>query len=138
MERQEFKAGDIILEAGDAGDSAYFIFSGSVDVFVVRDGQQVELAQLGKGEIFGEMALIDPGPRSASVRARENTICMVTGYDDFQQSMKDNPDLALTFLHTLISRLRETNRRIAELSGEDFSSLRQLFQRHGPDRSHWV
>jgi CRP-like cAMP-binding protein len=134
MQRREFKAGDIVIRIGDRGDSAFFILSGAVEVFIERDGTHTTLSRLGKGEIFGELALIDPGPRSATVRAVEPTICIVTSYDDFRQSLKDNPDLAYEFLKTLVGRLREANARIAELSGNRDQGLRKLLQPYDRDR----
>lgn len=134
MRRYEIKSGELALRAGDRGDSAYFILSGAVEVFIERAGQHVTLARLGKGEIFGEMAIIDPGPRSASVRAIEDTICIVTTYDDFTRSMAENPQLATEFLRTLVARLREANARIVELSDGRDDGLRKLLQKHGRDR----
>jgi CRP-like cAMP-binding protein len=134
MKRCEIKAGDLALRAGDRGDTAYFILSGAVEVFIERDGRHTTLARLAKGEIFGEMALIDPGPRSASVRAIEDTICIVTSYDDFMRSMTENPQLAAEFLRTLVGRLREANARIVELSDGRDDGLRKLLQTHGRDR----
>ena len=134
MKRCEIKTGEIALRAGDRGDTAYFILSGAVEVFIERDGRHVTLARLGKGEIFGEMAIIDPGPRSASVRAIENTICIVTTYDDFTRSMADNPQFAAEFLRTLVTRLREANARIVALSDGRDEGLRKLLQKHARDR----
>ena len=134
MRRHEIKNGELALRAGDRGETAYFILSGAVEVFIERDGRHVTLARLGKGEIFGEMAIIDPGPRSASVRAVEDTICIVTTYDDFTRSMAENPQFATEFLRTLVARLREANARIVELSDGRGESLRKLLQKHGRDR----
>lgn len=134
MRRHEIKNGELALRAGDRGDTAYFILSGAVEVFIERDGRHVTLARLGKGEIFGEMAIIDPGPRSASVRAVEDTICIVTTYDDFTRSMAENPQFATEFLRTLVARLREANARIVELSDGRGEGLRKLLQKHGRDR----
>lgn len=134
MRRHEIKNGQIALRAGDPGDTAYFILSGAVEVFIERDGRHITLARLGKGEIFGEMAIIDPGPRSASVRAVEDTICIVTTYDDFTRSMAENPQFATEFLRTLVARLRDANARIVELSGGRDDGLRKLLQKHGRDR----
>ena len=134
MRRHEIKNGELALRAGDRGDTAYFILSGAVEVFIERDGRHVTLARLGKGEIFGEMAIIDPGPRSASVRAVEDTICIVTTYDDFTRSMAENPQFATEFLRTLVARLLEANARIVELSDGRGESLRKLLQKHGRDR----
>ena len=134
MRRHEIKNGELALRAGDRGDTAYFILSGAVEVFIERDGRHVTLARLGKGEIFGEMAIIDPGPRSASVRAVEDTICIVTTYDDFTRSITENPQFATEILRTPVARLPEATAHIVELSDGRGESLRKLLQKHGRDR----
>jgi CRP-like cAMP-binding protein len=62
-------AGTIIVRQDDPGDSMYLLISGSVRVIHRRDGKQFELATLGAGDFFGEIALVDDGPRSADVEA---------------------------------------------------------------------
>ena len=65
MRAVAFKAGDVIIREGDEGDAAYFIVSGEVEVLIGSGGRR--LGVLGAGEVFGEMCLIEPGPRSATV-----------------------------------------------------------------------
>jgi CRP-like cAMP-binding protein len=69
-------AGTLLFTEGESGDVAYLIRSGSVEIFVTRPHGVLTLATRGPGEIFGEMAIIDDGPRAASARAR--TDCELT------------------------------------------------------------
>src|SRR5581483_3604116 len=80
MQKQTFKAGDTIIAEGAEGKTAYLIVSGSVEVSVGEGSQQKVLATLGPGEVFGEMCLIEPGPRSATVKATADTECAATSY----------------------------------------------------------
>ena len=70
---QRFEPGQEIMRQGDVGVGAFIIRSGKVEVLQDRDGKQVKLATLGPGDVFGEMALLDEFPRSATVRAVEPT-----------------------------------------------------------------
>lgn len=67
--KKEAAAGDLILEQNTTGTEMYIVAEGSVDVFISTDGESRSLVMLGKGQVIGEMALIDQGYRSASVRA---------------------------------------------------------------------
>ena len=68
-----FEPGEVIIRENDTGDSAYLIEDGVVEVSREADGGRVVLAELGRGEIFGEMGMIDDLPRSATVTARTAT-----------------------------------------------------------------
>ena len=107
MQSVTFKAGDVIIREGDEGDAAYFIVSGEVEVFVGSGARRV--GALGAGEVFGEMCLIEPGPRSATVRALTDTECRAASAEEFMEMIKDQPDRALAFMKTLVRRLRQMN-----------------------------
>ena len=74
LDREVFAAGEQIFRIGDAGDCAYLIESGTVEVFVVIQGVEQRVSSMGKDEMFGEIALIDQQPRTATVRAAEKTV----------------------------------------------------------------
>ena len=74
MQSVDFKANDTIIAEGDAGDTAYFIVSGLVEVRVGKGDKVKSLGALGPGEVFGEMSLIEPGPRSATVMAHSKAV----------------------------------------------------------------
>ena len=64
-----FQAGDIIIEEGTKGSSAYIILSGAVEVVKKTGEKEIAMATLGQGQVFGEMGLIEDRPRSATVKA---------------------------------------------------------------------
>ena len=113
MQSVAFRAGDAIIREGDEGDTAFFIVSGSVEVLVGSGGRRVGL--LGTGEVFGEMSLIEPGPRSATVVALTDVDCLVTTYDEFIASLEDNPERAIAFMKTLVRRLRQMNELLEKI-----------------------
>ena len=107
MQTVVFKAGDVIIREGEEGDAAYFIVSGSVEVLIGEGGRRV--GALGAGEVFGEMCLIEPGPRSATVRALNDTECLAASYEEFNATIEDYPERAVAFMKTLVRRLRQMN-----------------------------
>ena len=74
LDREVFAVGEQIFKVGDAGDCAYLIEKGSVEVFVIDQGKERLISSMGKNEMFGEIALIDRQPRTATVRAVEKTV----------------------------------------------------------------
>jgi len=69
LQRQTFKSGDQIFKEGDEGNMAYVVQEGEVEVVKIIDGHEKVLGTVGKGGIYGEMALIDSKPRMAAARA---------------------------------------------------------------------
>ncbi len=110
-----FAAGDRIITEGEAGDAAYVIVAGTVEVSVGEGGKAKALGTLGPGDVFGEMSLIDPGPRSATVRAVTDVECCVTSYEEFNASGQVEPERAIELTRTLVRRLRRTNERMARI-----------------------
>ena len=107
MQTVAFKTGDVIIREGEEGDTAYFIVAGSVEVLIGAGGRRV--GALGAGEVFGEMCLIEPGPRSATVRALAETECLAASYEEFTAAIEEYPDRAVAFMKTLVRRLRQMN-----------------------------
>lgn len=115
METVEFKAGENILREGDEGNTAFLITTGTVEISVGEGAAAKKLGVLEAGEVFGEMSLLEPGPRSASVTALTDTECVQTSYDEFMASMQDDPASAVEFMKTLVRRLRQVTELLAEL-----------------------
>jgi CRP-like cAMP-binding protein len=101
-----FAAGDTVFEEGQDGDRLYIIAKGSVEV--LKSGARI--AELGAGECFGEMALLDKTPRSATVRALEPTTLVATAREDFVDLLDLYPALARAVAGVLAGRLREANK----------------------------
>ena len=106
MQKVAFKAGETIIQEGDEGDTAFFIVSGAVNVAVGLGDRAQTVGRLETGEVFGEMSLIDPGPRSATVTAACDTECLAASYRDFVAAIEDNPERAVGFMKTLVRRAR--------------------------------
>lgn len=102
-----FERGDIIIEEGRAGVGCYIIASGKVEVIKgLAAPSPLIIAELGVGEIIGEMSIIDEQPHSASVRALENTHCLMIERWDFKAQMQAYPEIALQLLPVLAQRIR--------------------------------
>lgn len=112
---KSYKASDVIIEEGRTGNGLYVITSGKVEVI---KGAQLEtakrLATLATGDFFGEMSLLDEWPRSATVRALEETSCLGIDRWLFLGQLRKDPQLAIVMLQAMARRLRETDARLAQ------------------------
>ena len=118
--QREFPAGTLILRRGDTGMALYVIESGRVAVTVQSDegGGERRLAEFGPGDVFGEMALIDGGPRAADVTAVDATRCVLLTRWDFAGEISRDADIARALLPVLCARIRELNERLARYESE--------------------
>jgi CRP-like cAMP-binding protein len=110
LEDVEQAKGSTVFEKGDAGDSMYIVVTGQVRV---SDGART-LSLLGPKEIFGELALLDPQPRSATVTAAEDSRLFRLDGDTFSQLMAGNLEIVRGVLHVLCQRLRRTSAEAAK------------------------
>lgn len=106
--RGSYTPGSVIFNADDPGDQLYVVVSG--EVIIERDGQIV--ATLGRGNAFGEMAILDDAPRSATVRVEQTTECLLVSHDDFGELLDIAPGLARGVMRVLTMRLRSTLERL--------------------------
>jgi CRP-like cAMP-binding protein len=102
-----FQPGQAIVSRGDPGDAMYVVLSGRAQVDV--GGRYHDL---GPGDFFGEMALIVPRPRIATVKAVEPAEALRIPADGFQAFLLQNPTVALAILRAVVERLREVEERI--------------------------
>lgn len=105
-------AGDRICAEGERGDAFYIIMTGRAQVskFLNPSTQQL-LTELHAGQFFGELALVDDAPRTASVDALEECHLLVMTKDDFLNLLQDNPALAVPIVHAVAARLRDSDQR---------------------------
>lgn len=102
------KAGEVIIKENDQAAGFFIITEGEVEVVRSADSDNPQhLAALGPGNFFGEMALFEGFPRSATVRATKDTELMAMTRWDFTAEMKNHPEIAVTMLPVLVRRLRE-------------------------------
>ncbi len=118
----QYADGDVVVAGGSLGDSLYILDDGQVDV-CSSDGQgrEVLLTTVGeRGAFFGEVALVDPGPRSATLRARGPTRLLQFSVNTLGAFFAEHPDAQLLVLRniarTLARRLRQANVRFAAAS----------------------
>jgi CRP/FNR family transcriptional regulator, cyclic AMP receptor protein len=110
LESLERKAGALLFRAGDEGDAMYLIERGKVRICVrAKDGHDVTLTELGRGDFFGEMVLLDGKRRSADARVVENARLAVLSREHFLSFVRSNPNVALEMLTALTNRLRQTD-----------------------------
>ncbi len=118
-------AGDVIFEENDPGTEMYLIISGDVEIYRKAKNSQKVLMVLKPGAIFGEMALVDKLPRSASARAKTDTQLMVIRDSQWEQIFIQNSEFSVNVVKILSRRLREANRIISDLLTKDKS--KQVF-----------
>ncbi|MEW5869595.1 MAG: cyclic nucleotide-binding domain-containing protein [Chloroflexota bacterium] len=111
VQEVHFSAGEIIFEKGDPGNSMYVIVNGRVRV---HDGENL-LNRLGDGDVFGEMALLDPEARMASVTAEDETRLFQLEQDAFQTLMAEHCEVANGVIRVLLQRLRARAQDVAQL-----------------------
>ncbi|MBN1577695.1 MAG: cyclic nucleotide-binding domain-containing protein [Chitinispirillaceae bacterium] len=116
-EELHFKPGELIVKEDDIGDALFLIRNGSVRVAKrVGADRTIDLASMGEGECFGEMAAIDEEVRSATVSARQECVVLRISKDDLYDVLRDNPQIGIELLRIFVKRLRRANSRIEELS----------------------
>ncbi len=101
-------AGELVLREGDQGDSLFVVLDGELEVTKRQGSQDILLALYKPGQFFGEMALLEQVPRSASVRTLQESRLLVISQVAFQTLLSCSPSAPLKILHTVTSRLRST------------------------------
>jgi CRP-like cAMP-binding protein len=108
----------IAVKEGERGDAMFLILEGEVRVRVLREGKESILATLKAGEFFGEVSLLDEGPRSADVVANERSTLLKISTASFARLRREAPALAEPFLHALsqilVGRMRVLNKRYVD------------------------
>jgi len=111
-QERTFRSRQEIFREGDAGDGFYVVKDGMVEISagIGQNSRQV-FSQVGPGEMFGEMAVIDDKPRSASALAKEETIVYFVSRDDLLALVEHSPSLAMALLREVSHRLRQFDRQ---------------------------
>lgn len=104
---KSYKDGEIIVRQGDDGDCMYVIQSGKVQVVREQDGKELELAVMGEGDFFGEMAIFERQKRAATVRAHGDAKVLTVDKRTLLQRIQADPSLAFRMIETLAHRVRE-------------------------------
>lgn len=134
---RRFSPSQVIFHLGDPGGLLYLISKGKVKIsHTTTEGQEVVLAILGTGDFFGELALLDDSPRSATAIALEVTETWTLHREEFMHYLTDNPEFALHVLKTLARHIRRLNTQLADiffldLPGRLARTLLQLAEQYG-------
>src|SRR5258708_3515098 len=114
--RRAFRAGEVIFHRDDPGQVLYMIKEGKVKICIISpDGQEISLAVLGKGEYFGEFALLDGLPRSTDAIALEKVECYTLQPSDFHNPILNYPKIPLHVLESLTTPLPTTSQTVEDL-----------------------
>jgi CRP-like cAMP-binding protein len=106
---REYEAGSGIVSQGQSGAGLYVLVTGMAEVILARqDGARVTVNTLGPTDFFGELALLDDEPRTASVVAVEETQCLVLSQWEFLAALREDADMGITVLRELARRFRRT------------------------------
>ncbi|TMP98536.1 MAG: cyclic nucleotide-binding domain-containing protein [Verrucomicrobia bacterium] len=112
---QTYHAGRNIFQEGDPGDGLYVIVEGKVQItFLVGQDQRRVLSRLGPGDFYGEMAVLDNHPRSATAAAETDTQVYFIRRDDLQHVLASSPALAVSLVKEFSLRMREFNQRYTQ------------------------
>ncbi|MCU1308170.1 MAG: cyclic nucleotide-binding protein [Acidobacteriaceae bacterium] len=110
METSHFDKGDTVFNAGDAGDSIYIVRSGRVEVYIENyEGHKIILRENETGDVFGDISLLDGGPRTATAVAVEDTEVLSLDRDNLLELVTKHPHAGLDLLTVMGQRLRATN-----------------------------
>jgi CRP/FNR family cyclic AMP-dependent transcriptional regulator len=113
---RSYPAGQVIVSEGQTGMGLYCIQSGRVKITKRTSSGERELRQMGAGESFGEISLLDDRPRSATVTALEPTTAVLVDKSQFKAGMVTHPEIASAILPVVVGWLREADTKLAELS----------------------
>src|SRR3954468_17215057 len=117
---REVVRGHVVFSEGDPGDRLFVVLDGKVKISrTANDGRENLLTVLGPGEMFGELSLFDPGPRTATATAVTRSRLASLDHDDLRPLLLDRPGVSVHLLGALAQRLRRTNEAMADLVFSD-------------------
>jgi CRP/FNR family transcriptional regulator len=120
MTTRDVERGHVVFGEGDAGDRLFVVLDGKVKISrTASDGRENLLTVLGPGEMFGELSLFDPGPRTATATAVTRSRLASLDHVDLRPLLLERPEVSVHLLRALAQRLRRTNEAMADLVFSD-------------------
>jgi CRP/FNR family transcriptional regulator, cyclic AMP receptor protein len=114
--RETYQSGDYIFFEGDADFHFYIIETGQVKIFTRdKSGQKIEIASLAEGESFGEFALLEKQPRSASAQATSECVLIKVSEKGYEQLLNELPVWASSMLRSFAQRMKSMNERLKDM-----------------------
>ena len=117
-EHVEYMEGDTLFHQGDAGDAAYILLDGQADIIVTTPQGPVKVAQLGKNDIVGEIAILCDVPRTATVAAATPLVTLRISKDGFFNLVTQFPQVGVEIMHELASRLHQTTQQLTDVKAQ--------------------
>ena len=124
--RRTFSPGEIIVREGDYGDRMYIVKEGRVRISKVIFGQEKLLAEIGRGQFFGELSLINNKDRAATATAIEEVEVLELDWETFQENIHQHPSVARQMIRTLARRLDDTLEKAKGLNDVISDRTREL------------
>lgn len=120
FKKREIAAGKTVFIENMPGESLYLVESGEVDISkMLAEGDEQLLVSVGPGEVFGELAILDEAPRSATARVNSDSVLWCLERAEFENLCRDQPVSGLRFVRNLValfcSRIRENNQEYREM-----------------------
>jgi uncharacterized membrane protein len=126
LDEASFPAGTTIFHTGQPGDALYVVRTGEVEIFFHSDtGDRILLETATAGGFFGEISLLDGGPRTASAVVTKDAELLVVDREDLEGFLKKRPEAALDLLGATGRRLRETNRILRQTAAKDINEVEE-------------
>jgi uncharacterized membrane protein len=120
LTERHFNAGHVIMNQGDTGTSMFIVAKGDVNIYLPGEAsRRISLKDIAEGEYFGELALFDDKPRSASAVATTEATLLELSRDTLSRYLTTRPHAAMTLLRTLATRLRETNEMLSQRAAKN-------------------
>ena len=133
VELREIRRRQVIYLPGDPGASIFFVNGGRVKISkVTRDGKELTLAYRGPGEIFGELCMLEGGPREEMAEAMENAMITELAREEFEKMVQQNGMLGYRLTKAMLQRRREVENKVEQLLFKDVNAkLAELLLRLG-------
>lgn len=122
MRRASFRPGQTVFEQGERGSFGYFVLEGAVEIRRLSAGARIVLARLGRGALFGELALFDDRPRAGTAVAVEPTACLVLSRADVRRGLAPLDPVARLMVDGLVQYVR-TSIRLVDQARADTAVL---------------
>lgn len=108
----QIKKGELLFREGDFADCMYIVSSGEFDVVINQGPTETAVARYGPGHLIGEMSLFDKKPRSATIRAAQDSAAVILPYDKLEEQLRTMPDWVQVTLKTLSEKIRLANSQL--------------------------
>jgi CRP-like cAMP-binding protein len=112
---KEYADRQVVCRQGERGDCMYVIQAGRAEVLREEDGAEIVLGELMTGDVFGEMAIFEREPRSATVRVKGQARVLTLDKRSFLRRVHEDPSLAFRILQRMSSRIRALNQEVSRL-----------------------